>query len=84
LGLQETVNQTRYTILKSFNVTPEPKRKLGDIGILIDALKILKVLYGNKVDATFYPRYTKTAEAFFSMPYPYDLQRTLGFPSMNA
>jgi hypothetical protein len=50
---------------------------------MVDAIKILKILYGEKMNIEFYANYTSTAEAFFSMPYTVELQTVLGFPSIN-
>jgi hypothetical protein len=81
MGLQQTVNRTRY-IVGGSEMTQEPKRKLGDVVILIDAFKILMFLYGReKVNSNLYTRFRTTAEAFFSPPYPFELQTLLGFPS---
>jgi hypothetical protein len=83
MGLQETVNRTRY-IVGGSDTTHQPKRKLGDVVILVDALKILTLLYGReKINSNFYSSSPKTAEAFFSSPYGFELQSSLGFPGFN-
>ena len=80
-GLKEETNFIHYQAARRPNATRSPRRKLGDVAVLSDAIQFCSQKINPEVFTTdAYQKHRDFVTMYFNPPYPHALAVNFGFP----